>query len=320
MDGGGRLAQSLTRLVPRPPPARQSARPGLPASAAGVCGLERSLRRTTSAILGLPIPSGAGLAATALFLSAALAYGMVVGRHIPALTGAFRDARDAAANVAGFRIATIALTGERHVSREEVLAGIGVTGTTSLVFLDVEEARARLKANPWIADATVLKLYPDRLQIGIQEREAYALWQQGGRVSVIAEDGTVLEPYVDPRLLRLPLVVGMGAAARAKPFLTQLDAHPNLRDQVRASILIGERRWNLRLKNGLNVLLPENDVDKALATLVAIDRDKKLISRAILAVDLRLPDRVTVELMDSAAAARAEALKEKKPAKKGDSA
>jgi len=272
------------------------------------------------AILGLPIPAGAGLAATALFLVAALAYGMVLGRHIPGLIGAFRDVRDAAANAAGFRIATIALTGERHVSREEVLTGVGVTGTTSLFFLDVEEARERLKANPWIADATVLKLYPDRLQIGIKEREAYALWQQGGRVSVIAQDGTVLEPYVDPRLRRLPLVVGIGAAARAKPFLTRLDAHPTLRDQVRASILIGERRWNLRLQNGLNVLLPENDVDKALATLVAVDRDKKLISRAILAIDLRLPDRVTVELMDSAAAARAEAWKEKKPAKKGGSA
>jgi cell division protein FtsQ len=273
-----------------------------------------------SAILGLRIPRGTGLAATAFFLIAAWAYGTVVAGDVPAIIGAFKDARDAAANAAGFRIASIALTGGRHVSREEVLATLGVTGTTSLVFLDVEEARERLKTNPWIADAAVLKLYPDRLQIGIKEREAYALWQQTGRVSVIAQDGTVLEPYVDPRLLRLPLVVGVGAAARAKQFLSLLDAHPELRDQVRASILIGERRWNLRLKNGLDIRLPENDIENALATLVAMDRDKKLISRAILAIDLRLPDRVTVELMDSAAAARAEALKEKKAAKKGGSA
>jgi cell division protein FtsQ len=273
-----------------------------------------------SAILGLRIPRGTGLAATALFLIAALAYGTLAGGHIPAIIGAFKDARDAAANAAGFRIVSVVLTGERHVSREEVLAAVGVTGTTSLVFLNVEEARDRLKTNPWIADATVLKLYPDRLQIGVKERAAYALWQQNRRVSVIAEDGTVLEPYVDPRLMRLPLVVGVGAAARAKQFLSLLDARPELRDQVRASILIGERRWNLRLKNGLDIRLPENDVENALSTLAAIDRDKKLISRAILAIDLRLPDRVTVELMDSAAAARADALKEKKPAKKGGSA
>ncbi len=272
------------------------------------------------AILGLRAPSGAGLAASGLFFLATLAYGIVAGGHVAAMVGTFKDVRDATANAAGFRISSIALSGERHISREEVLAAVGVTGTTSLLFLDVEDARDRLKRNPWIADATVLKLYPDRLQIGIKEREAFALWQQGGQVSVIAEDGTVLEPYVNPRLIRLPLVVGLGAAARAKQFLALLDRQPELRELVRASVLVGERRWNLRLRNGLDIRLPENDVEQAMARLVALDKDKKLISRALAAIDLRLPDRVTVQLSDSAAAARTDALKEKKPAKKGGSA
>ena len=278
------------------------------------------MRRWSLWIFDLRVPSGAGLAACGLFLLATLAYGIVVGDRMPAITGGLKDARDAAANAAGFRIASIALSGERHVGREEILSAAGVTGTTSLLFFDVEEARDRLKTNPWIADATVLKLYPDRLQIGIKEREAFALWQKAGRVSVVAGDGTELEPYVNPRLIRLPLVVGLGAAARAKEFLALLDRYPELRDQVRASVLISERRWNLRLRNGLDIRLPEIDVEQALATLVALDKDKKLLWRDIAAIDLRLPDRVTVRLSEAAAALRAEALKDKKPAKKGGSA
>jgi cell division protein FtsQ len=277
----------------------------------------RHLRRFSTWIFNLRVPSGVGLAASGLFLVATLAYGVVLGDRTAAILGGLRDARDAAANAAGFRIASIALSGERHVSREEILGSAGVTGTTSLLFFDVEAARDRLKTNPWIADATVLKLYPDRLQIGIKEREAFALWQQAGRVSVVAGDGTVLEPYVNPGLRRLPLVVGLGAAARAKDFLALLDAYPELRDQVRASVLIGERRWNLRLKSGLDIRLPETGIASALVTLAALDRDKKLLSRDIVAIDLRLPDRVTVQLSDGAAAQRAEALKSQKPAKKG---
>ena len=280
----------------------------------------RLMPRFSTWIFNLRVPSGVGLAASGLFLLATLAYGVVLGERTAAILGGLKDARDAAANAAGFRIASIALSGERHVSREEILGTAGVTGTTSLLFFDVEVARDRLKANPWIADATVLKLYPDRLQIGIKEREAFALWQQAGRVSVVAGDGTVLEPYVNPGLSRLPLVVGLGAAARAKDFLALLDSHPELRDQVRASVLIGERRWNLRLKNGLDIRLPETGVASALVTLVALDKDKKLLSRDIVAVDLRLPDRVTVQLSDGAAAQRAEALKNQKPAKKGGAA
>jgi cell division protein FtsQ len=303
MDGRGRLAKSLTWLAPWVAPWR--------------AGRGRAAWHPHAGRRTLP---GAGLAASGLFFLAVLAYGVVAGGHLAAIIATFKDARDATANAAGFRIASIALSGERQISREEVLAAVGVTGTTSLLFLDVEEARDRLKTIPWIADATVLKLYPDRLQIGIKEREAFALWQQGGRISVIADDGTVLEPYLNPRAISLPLVVGLGAAARAKQFLALLDRQPELRDLVRASVLIGERRWNLRLKNGVDIRLPENDVEQALARMVALDKDKKLISRAIVAIDLRLPDRVTVQLTDSAAAARTDALKEKKPAKKGGSA
>ena len=260
------------------------------------------------------------MAASAAFLLGAVAYGAVLGDRSSQIVGAFRDARDAAANAAGFRIVSIALSGEHHVSREQLLAAAGVTGTTSLLFLDLDDARERLRTNPWIADATLLKLYPDRLQIDIKEREAFALWQQGGRVSVVAGDGTVLEPYVGQRLARLPLVVGVGAAARAKDFLALLDRYPDLRDQVRASVLIGERRWNLRLRNGLDVRLPETGIADALATLVALDKDKKLTTRDVVAIDLRLPDRVTVQLTEAAANARADALKAKKPVKKGEAA
>jgi cell division protein FtsQ len=266
------------------------------------------------------VSTGAGFAASGAFLLATLVYGLVIGDRAPEIIGALKDARDAAANAAGFRVAAIALSGEHHVSREEILASAGVTGSTSLLFLDVEEARDRLKRNPWIADATLLKLYPDRLQIGIKERAAFALWQARGRVSVIADDGTVLEPYVDPRLTRLPLVVGAGAAPRAKEFLALLDRYPELREQVRAAVLIGERRWNLRLRNGLDVRLPETGAAEALATLAGLDREKKLLSRDIVWIDLRLPDRVTVELSEAAATQRAEALKDKKPAKKGGAA
>jgi cell division protein FtsQ len=271
--------------------------------------------------LRIQVPRGVGLAATLLVIIGGLVYGVIKGDHVPAIIAALEDARDQAANAAGFRIVSLSLSGNRHVTREEALAISGVTGRTSLLFLDVERTRERLKGNPWIADATVLKLFPGELQIGITEREPFALWQKEGRLFVIAGDGTVLAPYVAPHLLALPLVVGRGAETKAKEFLALIDRYPDIRDQVRASVLIGERRWNLRLRNGLDVRLPEAEVARALERLVALDREVKLISRDIVQIDLRLPDRVTVRLSPAAAQARSDALKDKKPpAKKGGSA
>ena len=326
MDGRGRLAQSLIwieRLRARPPNSDARVFISEDLVRAGAQLARRLLRGGGGlflALLRVKVPRGVGTAAAALVILASIIYGTIQGDHVPTVVAAFKQARDQAANAAGFRITSVMLSGNVHVTREEVLAIAGVTGTSSLLFLDVAAVRERLKTNPWIADATVLKLYPGELQLSIAERQAFALWQKDGRVSVIADDGTVLEPYIAPSLVRLPLVVGRGAETRAKVFLAVLDRYPAIRDQVRASVLVGERRWNLRLRNGLDIRLPEADTASALERLVKLERETKLTTRDITAIDMRLSDRVTVRLSPAAAQSRLEGAKEgtkdRKPAAK----
>src|SRR5208337_3176993 len=142
-----------------------------------------------------------------LILLGSTGFGVVKGGHLEALETRLSDTRNAIANSAGFRITAVAISGRKQLSQDEVLAIGGVNGRSSLLFLDAAAVRDKLKANPWIADATVLKLYPGQLQIDIVERSAFALWQQDGRLSVIADDGAVLEPYLSRCFISLPLVV-----------------------------------------------------------------------------------------------------------------
>jgi cell division protein FtsQ len=307
MDDRGRLAQSLKlKLQRRPASARRSRASAWSASDSG---LLRFVKRWGGALLDLKVPRGAGASAAAMLILASTYYGVLKGGHQPAIIAQIQDFCDEAANAAGFRISAIALAGEHQVSREHILGLAGITGRSSLLFLDAAQTRKRLLANPWIAQAAVLKLYPGRLRIEIKERQPFALWQKDGRVSLIAADGTVLETYVPERFAALPLVVGDGAGHDAQDLIDLLRRFPVIAKSVEASVLVAERRWNLHLKSGVEVLLPERDPEHALRLLVDLDRDKKLLARDIVAVDLRLSDRVTVRQSDAAAAAREEALK-----------
>jgi cell division protein FtsQ len=333
MDGGGRLAGSLREIA-----LSRSAGAGF---ATAISQRRRAERRGSDRTRALEssgwwhrfalcldrvadslprLPRHAGLAAAILTIAAGAGYGAISSGQTAKIVDFFKDVRDMGANAAGFNIAAVSVSGEKHLSREEILAAAGVNGRASLLFFDVADARARLLTNPWIADATVQKLLPGRLVISISEREAFALWQKSGRVGVIASDGTVLEPYVLRRYADLPFVVGIGAEIGARDFLAKLDRHPELRANVRASILVAERRWNLKLKNGVNVRLPEFDVDEALEQLATLERDAKLSSRDITAIDLRLADRITVRLSDGALLAREEAAKKKPQKPKGGNA
>src|SRR5438067_9208816 len=250
MDGGGRLARSLRSLRPQA---------DLKAAAIGAVVLlrerlgsrrlpakpflQRERPHRLIAFLERYLPHRAGVVATILILLGSAGLGVVKGGHLEEFTAALSDTRNAIANSAGFRITSVAINGRKQLSQDEVLAIGGVNGRSSLLFLDAATARDKLKANPWIGEATVLKLYPGHLTIDIVERTAFALWQQDGRLSVISEDGAVLEPYVSRRFVNLPLVVGKGADVKARDFLALLDRYPQVRSATKAAILVGERRW-----------------------------------------------------------------------------
>lgn len=331
MDGGGRLFRSVRSLGPQTNLIKLAAIGVTVLVGERVAMMKRARAQRLAereqnpnraiAFLERYTPRRIGVVATFAVLIASAGFGVVKGNHVDELVTTLSDARNALANSAGFRIATVAINGRKQLTQDEILAIGGVNGRSSLLFLDAAAVRDKLKANAWIADATVLKLYPDRLQIDITERTAFALWQQDGRLSVIADDGAILEPYVSRRFTSLPLIVGKGADTRAKDFLALLDRYPQVRSVTKAAILVGERRWNLRLNDGLDVRLPENDVGNSLAALSKFDKEDRLFSRDITAIDMRLPDRLTVRLSEEAGKARDELFKDKKTKKKaGDAA
>ncbi len=321
MDERGRLAQPL-----KPKIKQRNAAARLPQSHAwpvSSSGWRRLAWRWWGALLDCKAPRGAGSSAAALLLLASASYGALKGGHVETIVAQVQDICDAAANSAGFGISEIALAGPHEVSRADILALAGITERSSLLLLDAAHIRARLLANPWIAQATVLKLYPGRLRIEISERKPFALWQKDGRVTLIAGDGVVLESFVPRRFASLPQVVGKGAEKAAADFLALLARHPDIARLVEASVLVAERRWNLHLQGGVEVMLPEKDAARALTTLSDLAHDRHLFTRDIVAVDLRLADRVTVRLSDAASAAREQALKaldKDKKKKKGSEA
>ena len=98
----------------------------------------------------------------------------------------------------------------------------------------------------------------------------------------------------------LPLVVGSGAPEFAAALLDQLAAQPLLRARVVAAIRVGERRWNLRLNNGADVLLPEGAEAAAMSRLLELQASQSLLDRPLQTLDLRLPDRMVVRAQPDA--------------------
>ncbi len=71
------------------------------------------------------------------------------------------------------------------------------------------------------------------------------------------------------------------------------------------------------MSDGVDVLLPERDPAAAMARLVSLQRDARILDKGVLSIDLRQPDRMVARLTDEAAAARVDQLARTPKAKAG---
>jgi cell division protein FtsQ len=264
--------------------------------------------------LDRPAPRKLEIALTVAVLLGAGLLGAERGGQLDAVTAQYGGVGDWIACTLRLGVRMVTVSGATHMSERKILAIAGVDDKKSLPFFDVAQARARLEADPLIKQASVRKLYPNQIVIEIVERTPYAVWQKDGDVRAIAADGAPIDEVNDGRYADLPFVVGEGANGRVREFVALLDAMDELKPRVEAGVLIDQRRWNLRLKSGIDIKLPESDPEAAIAELLILQRQSRILEKDVLALDFRVPGRVFARLSEEAAAAWADGHAAKKGA------
>jgi cell division protein FtsQ len=317
MDGGRRLLRSVDGLnpalaSPRAAFAAGPARPGFFFPFAGprsraIRPASRSRFRprdeSSNLVAFLRLP-GLGSGLVIAFLAGVGFLGVSSGGQYRDFVADYGQPRDLAARAAGFGVDAVTIVGLIELSEAQILKAAGVDAKQSLMFIDVDNMRSRLMALPLVKNVSVRKLYPDRLVIDVVERRPYGLWQKDGAVSIVAGDGAPIDALRDQKFENLPFVVGEGANKRIDDYIALLNAAGDLRSKICAGILVSQRRWTLKMANGVEVMLPEADPKAAIATLARLEQEGRVIEKDVVSLDLRVPGKLYVRLTEEAAAAR----------------
>lgn len=196
----------------------------------------------------------------------------------------------------GLAIADVKVEGREATGRDAILAALGAAPGSPILAVSPARARAQLEKLPWVHSAVVERRLPDTLYVRLVERKPLALWQHGGNLELIDRDGAVIPVDHLDRFAKLPLVVGEHAANHAMELLDMLATEPDLAARVSAAIRVGDRRWNLRIDNAIDVLLPADSPRRAWAELANLERSSAILKRDVQVVDVRLPDRLVVRV------------------------
>jgi cell division protein FtsQ len=107
------------------------------------------------------------------------------------------------------KVARVDVHGGHFLSEGEVRELLGPAVGENILSLDIDALKGRLRASPWVADATVRRTLPDTLSVEIRERVPLALAEADG-LYLMDGEGTLIDLY-GPRTagFDLPIVRGL---------------------------------------------------------------------------------------------------------------
>lgn len=256
----------------------------------------RSPRRARPSQVWAPLLAVAGLAGALLVAS----FPALDGARVSGATSVARGLAtlDTLLVHAGFGIDQISVAGHRFTLDGDILDALKLAGARTWRSFDADAARTRIEQLPWIATASLTRVYPGQLEVRISERKAFAVWQHGHRATLIDVTGRALsdirpgsEAGAGSSLRRFK---GLGADSEAASLAATVDRHPGLAARLVLAERVAERRWTLHLDNGTSIVLPPDREAQALAALLSSPRIGKLLETGGQIVDLRSSGRIAV--------------------------
>lgn len=228
-----------------------------------------------------------------------LATGGWYALQMPVVQEQISPLRDRLLGTNALRVTAINITGANLTDENAVLQALNTRVGAPILSFSVSGARERLNALPFVDHASVARHLSGEIDVTLVERPPYAVWQHQGHFELIdrlgkpvpGQDGSTKDAAA---FLHLPLVVGDGANLAASGLIDTLLQEPEVRSRVTAAVRVSDRRWNLSLRDGATVLLPEGEEAPAIHRLAIFQASTHLLDRPVVLIDMRLPDRLTI--------------------------
>ena len=141
----------------------------------------------------------------------------------------------------------------------------------SFFAVDLEEAQRRLESLPWVESSRVQRVWPNKLQFWVEEREPIALW---GETGLLSRTGEVFEPEDRTSYAHLPALNGPEGSQESVwlNYVRWSQEFAPLGLQVAGIYLAPRGAWELTMQGGILIKLGRDDLHGKMARLQKIFR------------------------------------------------
>jgi len=199
-----------------------------------------------------------------------------------------------------FMLSALSIQGSSDSLNAEIREILGLNFPISSFDLDLVDLRNRVLSLPPVETAEVRLEGGSILHVKVKEKVPALLLKDDTGIHVLNKNGDYIRPLLSTEYgSKLPVITGEGAQKAAAEAYILFSALYDKLDEVRGLVLVGGRRWNIVLKSGQVIMLPEKKSEQAVQKILILDKAEKILSRDIAVFDFRLPYRITLRFPEN---------------------
>jgi cell division protein FtsQ len=212
-----------------------------------------------------------------------------------------------------FAVERVEVAGQSQLSADEVVAASGLAPGQNLFRLDARRALAGVEALPMVRRAELVRAFPNRVTLLVEERRPFILVNSGGHNGAgglhwVDEQGVPLGPETRAVTLDAPLVSGVGpddvaaagrtsserVAAGVALIRTLMRAQSSLLRDISEVDVSRPEGPVLYMLDGVEVRLGSDDWDDRLERLGGVLTQLRASGQRATSIDLRFRDQVVL--------------------------
>ena len=133
----------------------------------------------------------------------------------------------------------------------------------------------------------ITKTSNNLITIKIEEKNIIGLLKIENHYFLIDDFNNIIETKITPNLFHLPVFIGKNSNKNASVILN-LIKESDINLNYLSFSFVDRRRWNINLKNGVKILLPETKVLDTLKLLNKVDSKYNILNGNFIEIDMRI--------------------------------
>ena len=192
------------------------------------------------------------------------------------------------------KLKNVKILGIENTKASQVVNIVSELRGISLTRIDLKKIKAEIDNIDWVSKSELRKIYPSTLEVKVYEHNPIAIWYNEGNKFLVDRDSKIITELNPNKFTNLKVVAGPNALEDIPVIIAMIKNYPEFEKKIKSLLRVGDRRWTIRLHNGITIHLPETNVANAIEEIKDLDREYSLLSRYIEIIDMRLPDRIDI--------------------------